>query len=676
MPGHARKSGSLRPRPILAILASCGAACALALGLTSPRAQAATVLSQSWEHGLASEVPLPSANDPLTGKPNQWLVFSGGFSEAGVFGAHAEGPGQGTQDTELIGADGVAGWPAGVKFFGDQGSETIDAPASDRHNLWHVQTEPQNVSINPFITSNLISLPPGDSPALPAPPGSGKNLAWFGNATSGTFCGTLKEVEENPNNSAGSDDGCETKLDEEEKPAGGAAMVEEGELVSPSFNLEKTTSAVLNFNSWFEVEAVDANSFDIMEVDYTTDEGTKADPFKWHEAGTLNPENNPAGAPFEDYTDEGQNTPASWQPILVDLSPAAGNKHVRVRFVFDTWDALFNGFRGWLIDNIAVAAPSTVTAPQIASVDVCSGTNVAPVTVIHGSNFFVGSAVDVDGVEQPAQTPSSTRLEIPAISAGNHTVQVIDPNGGAASNVFAITQPASCEPVPSPAPSPPASTPPPATTSVVPPKELPAPVLGKTVNVEPVSGIVLVKLPSNAKASVAGPLDSAVESLSKGIGFIPLTEARQIPVGSTLETTRGVVKLTTATAASGKFQSGDFGAGIFKLLQSRKQRGLTDLNIINSRSPRQVCASLGKRASIASKHLSSQTLGRLNANAHGKFTTRGQYSAATVRGTVWSVSNQCDGTLTRVTRGVVSVRDFRRRKTITLFTGQHYLARP
>ena len=39
------------------------------------------------------------------------------------------------------------------------------------------------------------------------------------------------------------------------------------------------------------------------------------------------------------------------------------------------------------------------------------------------------------------------------------------------------------------------------------------------------------------------------------------------------------------------------------------------------------------------------------------------------------MTNQCDGTLTHVKRGVISVRDFRRRKTITLFTGQSYLAR-
>jgi hypothetical protein len=201
-------------------------------------------------------------------------------------------------------------------------------------------------------------------------------------------------------------------------------------------------------------------------------------------------------------------------------------------------------------------------------------------------------------------------------------------------------------------------------------------VLGQTVNAVTVSGVVFIKLPADAQTSLDAPLLPAFESLSKGVGFIPLTQARQIPVGSTLETTHGVVELTTATAASGKFQSGDFGAGIFMLLQSRKQRGLTDFDIIDSRGARQVCASVGKRASVASSHLSSKVLGRLNANAHGKFSTRGQYSAATVRGTVWSVSNQCDGTLTQVQRGVVSVRDFVRRKTITLFTGQHYLAKP
>ncbi|HLM86566.1 MAG TPA: choice-of-anchor Q domain-containing protein [Solirubrobacteraceae bacterium] len=205
--------------------------------------------------------------------------------------------------------------------------------------------------------------------------------------------------------------------------------------------------------------------------------------------------------------------------------------------------------------------------------------------------------------------------------------------------------------------------------------DLPPPVLGSTVNVEPVKGTVLVALAPLTYASIAGPLQSAFASISKGLHFIPLTEARQIPVGSVLETTAGVARLQTATASVGKLQSGEFGAGIFKLLQNRKQKGLTELNLIDNHSARQACATVGKKAAVAAKRLSSKVLGRLTGSAHGQFTTRGQYSAATVRGTVWGVQNRCDGTLTRVVRGKVTVRDFRRRKTITLFTGQTYLAK-
>ncbi len=216
---------------------------------------------------------------------------------------------------------------------------------------------------------------------------------------------------------------------------------------------------------------------------------------------------------------------------------------------------------------------------------------------------------------------------------------------------------------------------------------LPPPVLGKTVNVEPVSGEVFVKLPpgyanaANVRLTnplqAAAPLEIATESLSKGIGFIPLREARQIPVDSVLETTGGVARIATATSKPKEQQFGDFGGGIFKLLQQRKQKGLTEMDIIDNHSARQVCASVGKQGkgkAYAAK-LSSKTLGRVNASGHGHFTVRGQYSAATVRGTVWNVGNRCEGTFTHVTRGVVSVRDFSRRKTITLFTGESYLAK-
>ena len=46
---------------------------------------------------------------------------------------------------------------------------------------------------------------------------------------------------------------------------------------------------------------------------------------------------------------------------------------------------------------------------------------------------------------------------------------------------------------------------------------------------------------------------------------------------------------------------------------------------------------------------------------------------APVRGTIWLVQDSCEGTLTRVRQGVISVRDNVKRKTILLRAGKSYL---
>jgi hypothetical protein len=72
---------------------------------------------------------------------------------------------------------------------------------------------------------------------------------------------------------------------------------------------------------------------------------------------------------------------------------------------------------------------------------------------------------------------------------------------------------------------------------------------------------------------------------------------------------------------------------------------------------------------------SKRRIRRLRGNGKGRFRTRGRYSAATVRGTDWTVTDRCDGTLTQVKRGKVAVRDFRRRKNVSVRAGKRYLAR-
>jgi alpha-tubulin suppressor-like RCC1 family protein len=179
----------------------------------------------------------------------------------------------------------------------------------------------------------------------------------------------------------------------------------------------------------------------------------------------------------------------------------------------------------------------------------------------------------------------------------------------------------------------------------------PPPVFAKTVDVSPVSGTVLIK-PAGGK------------------GFVPLTQARQLPLGSQLDATHGVVGLTSATGRAGKLQSGQFRSGLFQVLQARSQHGLTNLRLIDNR---RVCKTVGK-ATIA-RALSKRVTDLLRASAKGKFRTTGRYAAATVRGTAWDMTDRCDGTLTVVHRGVVSLLDRRRHKTVTVRAGHSYLAR-
>jgi hypothetical protein len=218
----------------------------------------------------------------------------------------------------------------------------------------------------------------------------------------------------------------------------------------------------------------------------------------------------------------------------------------------------------------------------------------------------------------------------------------------------------------------------------------PPPVVGKAVNVVPVSGRVLIKPPPGVSLKLLDPRDSLarIAALVKGSGFVPLTEARQIPVGSTLDTSAGVVRLVSASGVKRKTYTGEFQNAIFKVLQARRgrERGLTELRLDDNSLPRgkgysqcvgkahdaQATSAPGVRGGIA---LSSRAIQRLHSKAKGRFRTRGRYSAATVRGTEWDTVDRCDGTLTHVTRGVVVVTDFRRRVSIAVPAGKQYLAK-
>ena len=60
---------------------------------------------------------------------------------------------------------------------------------------------------------------------------------------------------------------------------------------------------------------------------------------------------------------------------------------------------------------------------------------------------------------------------------------------------------------------------------------------------------------------------------------------------------------------------------------------------------------------------------------HGKFSTLGRYSAATVRGTKWTIADRCDGILIHDVAHSVAVTDFVCHKMIVLPAGQSYFAK-
>jgi hypothetical protein len=66
---------------------------------------------------------------------------------------------------------------------------------------------------------------------------------------------------------------------------------------------------------------------------------------------------------------------------------------------------------------------------------------------------------------------------------------------------------------------------------------------------------------------------------------------------------------------------------------------------------------------------------RLWGNGKGRYRTRGRSSSATVRGTIWLTKDSCNGTTTVVRQGTVTVRDFGKRKNVTVKAPKRYTAR-
>ena len=200
------------------------------------------------------------------------------------------------------------------------------------------------------------------------------------------------------------------------------------------------------------------------------------------------------------------------------------------------------------------------------------------------------------------------------------------------------------------------------------------PVAFKTVNANVVSGEVFVKLPAGAAR--------ASQAAKPPKGFVRLTGAQTIPVGSTLDTAKGRVSPADRVRHA---QARPDRRVLPRPLRrppgpQAAREGEEALDQADHRAAAQRVVVLeglqGQRPRSRPKGAAPRSAcGGCSGTARARSAPAGRNAAATVRGTRWSVQDRCDGTLVTVQRGRVEVRDLVKRKTVIVRTGKH-LPRP
>ncbi len=271
-----------------------------------------------------------------------------------------------------------------------------------------------------------------------------------------------------------------------------------------------------------------------------------------------------------------------------------------------------------------------------------------PSGVGQGQTYLGTATVETDAA---GETPYAVSLPTAAIPAGQDqiTATATDTETGTSSEFSACHTyvPPPAEPEEEKKPPPPGGTP------IQPLVQVPAgpkPVNGASVVVAPKQGKVKIKLSGKSK-------------------FVPLTELKTIPVGAIIDATNGKVTLTSIDA-NGNEQTAVFFGGVFQVVQ-RDGKGLVVLKLLDTFSC--PAAASATQASASGAH----GRGKLWGSGHGNFRTEGNNGSATVSGTIWLVEDRCnETTFFKTRRGVVTVRDFVKGKSLSLPKGKTYVAGP
>ncbi len=225
----------------------------------------------------------------------------------------------------------------------DPTSETIIYSTSFEYNenswtgtgLWHRQELKTETSvINTLVDNGFVTLAPdeGSEHAYLPKAVDGDSVMWYGLSDTGSFINTQKDGDNL-------------------KSGGTSTSAHSGTITSPSIDLSSAIQPVLRFKTWWEIEAVNPNEngFDLMDVKISVDDG------EFVAIKRLNPKVDPN---MDDRASKGFSSAGVFRkPIWVseelDLSEYKGHS-IRIQFSFNTNDELYNGFRGWIIDDLSI----------------------------------------------------------------------------------------------------------------------------------------------------------------------------------------------------------------------------------------------------------------------------------------------------------------------------------
>ncbi|MCB0295592.1 MAG: T9SS type A sorting domain-containing protein [Calditrichaeota bacterium] len=299
-----------------------------------------------------------------------------------------------------------------LPFFDDfEGASTLWTADGQFNRI----LDAQNYQVlNPAINPTLVHLP--DDGHLPGA-FSGQRMWWFGETATGTFIGPgWDSIPQAPLN------------------GGTSAELQTGSLISPAIDLTGVSQASLRFQTWWEIEGVDVDQYDLMFVEISLDNGATFLPIG---RGLINPLNDVDGESWKSYSSAGLGLPGIWIEQLFDLTPFVGNM-AYLRFRFNTEDELYNGFRGWFIDDVSVTSDA-LPAPQITAINPSTSAPFELVTLT-GLNFVNGATVAVgDSVTSAVISTNTAIFEVPFLPPGQYDVTLTNPDGQFATMTNGLT---------------------------------------------------------------------------------------------------------------------------------------------------------------------------------------------------------------------------------------------